>query len=149
MSGIAGIVGSGTPDELRAMAARMAMRGSLQPPLAPAPGVLLGQCDRRGAARAVSERAVGYGHVENGDALRDAIAAHTHRPISADGPELVATFVETFGLESLARVRGFYAAAFWDPRERAVIIACDTAGFCATHYAELAGRVGRRHVRPG
>lgn len=138
MGGILGLLGEGTADELRAMGARMSLRGPLRRVQNPAAGVWLGECG--GGESGPSGRAVGDCQLENADELRDLLAERGGHQDVQDDAGLVAALVSESGLEALNRLRGYFAVAFWDERERALVLACDQAGFKTLNYATLQGR---------
>jgi asparagine synthase (glutamine-hydrolysing) len=139
MSGILGLIGEGSADELTAMAERMPTRGTLERLLRPGAGVLLGQCGWHSASMATVGVAVADAQLENADEIR-ALPGASVAGCDSD-VELIAALVAAHGIEGLQRLRGCFAAALWDERARTFVLACDPMGFKATHYAVLPGRL--------
>lgn len=137
MAGILGILGEGNLDELGAMAARMAYRGSKLSASHPASGVLLGEIhhssvDRgRNSAMSLDTNGALYAH--------DPCIAST----SANGSDRdrLARDLGERGLDALRDVNGHFALAFWHAGTGTTTLACDRQGFKTLYYFELPGRI--------
>ncbi len=139
MPAVLGIVGEGSLDELRRMAARMAYRGRELRVARPAPRVLFGEL-----------------HAEAGELDADATCClDADGPLYPRGPRDVRPFDEACagdrvrlaadlrrrGVAALDQLTGAYALAHWDETGSAVLLATDALGFKTIHVVELPGRV--------
>jgi asparagine synthase (glutamine-hydrolysing) len=136
MSGILGLVGEGSPDELHAMAARMAYRGRHLATWSPAPGILLGELFD----------AAPTGFAGGALALDASGNLHPHDPeASLADPEVrrarVARDLAARGVDALRDLRGNFAFAFWNERDRALWLACDRQRYKRLYTVELPGRL--------
>jgi asparagine synthase (glutamine-hydrolysing) len=74
------------------------------------------------------------GEIYNFEALRQDLAARGHRFRGRSDTEvLLAAYLE-FGVECLSRLRGMFAFALWDSRDRSLFIARDRVGKKPLHY---------------
>jgi asparagine synthetase B (glutamine-hydrolysing) len=46
-----------------------------------------------------------------------------------------------YGVEGLNQVRGYFSLAYWDERDRALLLGCDHVGYKSLYYAQLADRL--------
>jgi len=65
-----------------------------------------------------------YNYVE----LRQELEDHGHRFYTASDTEVIVHAYEQWGVEGFARLRGMYAIALWDSRDRSLILARDPLG---------------------
>jgi asparagine synthase (glutamine-hydrolysing) len=156
MCGIAGILSldGGTPPdrgELGAMAAALAHRGP------DGAGELndgpLGLAIRRlaivdpagGHQPLASEDAAVHlvcnGEIYNAPALRRDLERRGHRFASRSDVEVIVHLYEERGLGFLAELRGMFALALWDARERRLVLARDPFGIKPLVYALAPGRL--------
>lgn len=139
MTAILGIVGEGSPDELHAMAARMAYRGRYLATWSPAAGVYLGEMsasaptcpspgalalDASGNTYPADPGAPAVQKIEGGAGLR----ARIERELAAHGPD------------ALLDLRANFALAFWSEREASLWLACDRHCYKTLYWVELPGR---------
>lgn len=122
MSGLVGLLGEGSLAELGSMAARMPYRGALHS-WSPAPGVYFGELAREPHAP----------HPSGAMAI-DTTGEATPR-------EAIESTLETDGAHGAARLRGFFAVAWWDARRRTLQFLCDRHGYKTLYLARLPGRV--------
>jgi asparagine synthase (glutamine-hydrolysing) len=134
-----GIVGEGSLEELRAMAARMDYRGRHLRRSNPAPGVLLGELHHEpGDLDATPTLALDA----NGSLYPR--AKDDRRPADeADAKDRVqlARDLDARGPAALAELSGYFALAHCDRATGTVHLASDRQGFKTFYYVELPGRV--------
>ncbi|HQU04787.1 MAG TPA: asparagine synthase (glutamine-hydrolyzing), partial [Acidocella sp.] len=152
MCGLAGFVGSGTPADIHAMAARLAHRGpdaeaTFTDPIYP---VHLGFrrliiLDPQGGAQPMHSQAQGLSVVFNGEiynhrALRQALEARGHRFRSdhSDTEVLLHGYAE-WGEALPQQLEGMFAFAIWDRLRRRIFCARDRFGEKPFYYAHQPG----------
>ncbi|MEQ8483701.1 MAG: asparagine synthase (glutamine-hydrolyzing) [Pseudomonadales bacterium] len=159
MCGIAGIAGSLTPDtagRVQAMLRALEHRGPDQHGLwcsgASGHGAVLGhrrlsildlsEAGRQPMIHAGSGVALSYnGECYNFAELRRELESLGHQFRSQSDTEvLLAAYVE-WGEQAIERLRGMFAIALWDPRERSLLMVRDRLGIKPLYYACTAGQV--------
>lgn len=84
---------------------------------------------------------VANGEIYNHAALRAELIAKGHRFRSRSDVEVILHGYEAFGVEVLARLRGMFAFALWDGRNRRLFAARDRAGEKPLYYAQSPQRL--------
>jgi asparagine synthase (glutamine-hydrolysing) len=120
--GLVGIVGDGSVAELESMAARMPYRGQVHT-WSPASGVYLG------------ELAIG----KRSDSSSDCIALDTAGDTTSRAD--IERELKSRGDSAAADLRGFFAIAWWDERNKALKLICDRHGYKTLYIARLPGRI--------
>jgi asparagine synthase (glutamine-hydrolysing) len=139
VAGILGILGEASLDELGAMAAHMAYRGSKLSASNPAPSVYLGEI----------HHVAGGGDRDSALCLDTNGALYLRNPggekssASADDGDRkrLEQELRQRGVVALRDVSGHFALAFWDAATRTTTLACDRQGFKTLYYVELPGRI--------
>jgi asparagine synthase (glutamine-hydrolysing) len=81
------------------------------------------------------------GEIYNYRELRDALEASGHTFYTASDTETIVHGYEEWGDQVFSRLRGMFAIAIWDARERTLLIARDRAGIKPLYYGEGDGRL--------
>jgi asparagine synthase (glutamine-hydrolysing) len=79
------------------------------------------------------------GEIYNYRELRDELQARGVGFRSHSDTEVVLALYERHGIEMLSRLRGMFAMALWDERERTLLLARDPYGIKPLYYAERGG----------
>ena len=79
------------------------------------------------------------GELYNSSELRGDLQALGRRFRSRSDTEVVLEALSTWGIAALDRFNGMFALAFWDPRERRLILARDRYGEKPLYYARVGG----------
>ncbi len=81
------------------------------------------------------------GEIYNHAALRDELAARGHVFRTRSDTEVLGHLYEEHGIGCLERLRGMFALALWDRRERTLLLARDAFGIKPLCYAQLGGEL--------
>ena len=81
------------------------------------------------------------GEIYNFQELRSDLEARGHRFATHSDTEVIVHLYEEFGTGCAARLRGMFAFALWDARERRLVVARDRLGIKPLHYALGGGRL--------
>lgn len=139
MSGIVGIVGDGSLEELEAMGARLAYRGRHFRASNPAPGVFLGEVHHEPGTldpeSGLCLDANGSLYPRTRGDVREAAVA------DVDERRRLERELRERGTGALEDLNGYFALAYWDRNSNTVSLASDRQGFKTFYYVELPGRV--------
>ncbi len=155
MCGIAGIVSLGTRPvhkaELERMASVIVHRGPDDVGYHVGPGVgltmrRLSIIDLATGRQPVSNEdgtvwIVFNGEIYNFQELRRGLLARGHRFATATDTETIVHLYEEHGARCVEHLRGMFAFAIWDERERQLLLARDRVGIKPLYYAEVGGRL--------
>ena len=152
MCGICGVAGRDPRvpaldvEALRAMTDAIEHRGPDDEGLHIEPGVALGMrrlsvIDVVGSPQPVmnedgSVQAVFNGEIYNFASLREELARRGHRLRTAGDGETIVHLYEEHGTRFVESLRGMFAIALWDRRERRLVLARDRMGVKPLYYAE-------------
>jgi len=148
MCGIAGIWGQPDDARLRAMAAALAHRGPDDEGYWTQPSAGLGLVNRRlsiidlpGGRQPITNEdgsvvTVFNGEIYNYRELRDELAGQGHTLRSTSDTEVIVHLYEELGPDFVTRLRGMFALAVWDDRQRQLLLARDRAGKKPLYYAQ-------------
>jgi asparagine synthase (glutamine-hydrolysing) len=81
------------------------------------------------------------GEIYNFRQLRRALEARGHCFTTRSDTETIVHAYEEYGLDFVAQLRGMFAIALWDERERRLVLARDRLGIKPLHYAALSDRL--------
>jgi asparagine synthase (glutamine-hydrolysing) len=147
--GICGIAAPGAPraDAVRAMSAALAHRGPdsagerRDGPVMLAARRLaiidLAHGDQPIATEDGAVTVVQNGEIYNHERLAGELRARGHRFATRCDTEVIGHLYEEHGLGALARLRGMFALALWDARERRLVLARDRFGIKPLFHARL------------
>ncbi len=79
------------------------------------------------------------GEIYNYQELREDLLARGHKFRSGTDTEVIIHLFEEYGVECLARLRGMFAFAIWDERQKSLFIARDRVGIKPLYYATGGG----------
>ena len=148
MCGIAGIWGQPTRDRLEAMADALRHRGPDDEGFFNTPDGAVGLAHRRlsiidleGGRQPISNEdgsvtTVFNGAIYNYRELREELIKSGHRFKTQTDTEVIVHLYEEHGIEFTAKLRGMFAIAIWDDRQRQLIISRDRAGKKPLYYSE-------------
>lgn len=151
MCGIAGIWGRPDQARLRVMAAALAHRGPDDEGYWTQPSAGVGLANRRlsiidlpGGRQPIANEdgtvvTVFNGEIYNYRELRDELTARGHTFQSASDTEVIVHLYEELGPDLTTRLRGMFALAVWDDRQRQLLLARDRAGKKPLYYAQSPG----------
>ncbi|MBX3707347.1 MAG: asparagine synthase (glutamine-hydrolyzing) [Pseudomonadales bacterium] len=154
MCGIAGAVGSGdaaTLDSVGRMLAGLVHRGPDQDGLWSSECATLGhrrlsildlsEAGRQPMLDAVTGMVIVFnGEVYNFPELRRELEGLGRQFRSSSDTEVVLAAIATWGSAAIERLRGMFALAIWDPRDRTLLIARDRLGIKPLYYVTSQGR---------
>lgn len=152
MCGIAGFAGVYMPAEetgerLRAMCDAIAHRGPDAEGFHIADGVAIGMrrlsiIDIGGGQQPIANEdglivVVFNGEIYNHHELRRQLEARGHRFRTRSDTEVLVHLYEDFGAQMVSRLKGMFAFAIWDSRNKSLVIARDRTGMKPLSYLEL------------
>lgn len=148
MCGIAGIWGRVDPGALRTMGRCLAHRGPDDEGIWTQPEAGVGLVSRRlavidleGGHQPIFNRdgrivTVCNGEIYNYRELREELIAKGYRFTTQTDTEVIVHLYEESGLDFVDRLRGMFAIAIWDDRQRQLVLARDRAGKKPLYYTE-------------
>ena len=112
-----------------------------------APGIALGSCGTPrehdaspvGTSDRLHIRAVADSELTNAGELRAALEREGHRFHARTDEEVIAHAYDRWGTRAFERLRGPFACAIWDERNRVLVLARDHVGIRPLHFAVLQG----------
>ncbi len=151
MCGICGFTWS-DPDLIRAMTCEMSHRGPDQEGYWVSEIVSLGHCrlsiiDLSDNGRQPMHNEEGSlhlvfnGEIYNFGELRKDLCARGHRFLSRTDSEVILHAYEEYGLNVLSKLRGMFAFALWDERQKTLFLARDRIGIKPLYYHHFNGRL--------
>jgi len=81
------------------------------------------------------------GEIYNFRELRGELEAFGHRFSTSSDTEAIVHAYEQWGPAAIERLRGMFAVAIWDGRDRSLLLARDRVGIKPLHYAVVADRL--------
>lgn len=81
------------------------------------------------------------GELYNYRELRRDLESRNHHFASSSDTECLVHLYEDFGDEAVSRLRGMFAFAIWDSKERRLLLARDRLGIKPLYYSHVAGRL--------
>ena len=154
MCGIAGVAGAGVTgvrEPVERMLAELVHRGPDAAGIAAGEGWAIGARrlaiidlatgDQPAGNEGGEVQAVLNGEIYNYRELREGLAARGHRLRSAGDTEVLVHLWEELGPEMLGRLRGMFALAVFDTRQRALFLARDRVGKKPLYWARHGGRL--------
>ena len=88
-----------------------------------------------------SVQVVFNGEIYNYRALREELIARGHTLTTTTDTEVIVHLYEDLGPRLVDRLRGMFAFALWDARQRRLLVARDRLGIKPLYYAEVGGRL--------
>ena len=141
MVAIYGVVGDADRAELDAMAARLTHRGAFGAQWSPGPGIWFGMQARSQAELATEGPLLLDGRLDNRRQLRLRRGGGSANDGPAKDAALLTELLDAEGPDSLERVAGPFALAWWRRRDRTLLVARDRIGYGPLHFT--VDRVGR------
>jgi asparagine synthase (glutamine-hydrolysing) len=149
MCGICGVVGHIDEPLLRRMTRTMVHRGPDDEDLYLGEGVGLGVrrlsiIDLAGGRQPIANedgtiRVVFNGEIYNYQSLRDRLEKQGHRFTTNSDTEVLVHLYEEYGDAGVHLLRGMFAYALWDGRQRRLLLVRDRVGIKPLYYAEAGG----------
>ncbi len=153
MCGIAGILGHADSDRLRAMAGALCHRGPDDEGYWTSPDGVVGLAHRRlsiidpecGHQPLANEDGqvvtVFNGAIYNYRELRDDLSSRGHVFRTSSDTETIVHLYEEEGVDFAAKLRGMFAIALWDERDRQLVLVRDRVGKKPLYYSETANEL--------
>jgi asparagine synthase (glutamine-hydrolysing) len=143
MGAVYGILGDASRDELEAMGARLAHRGSAGAHWSPAPGVHLGMRGTSGPVQSLADGPLVFdGALDNRRQLAERLGRPRSSTLSpADDGLLLLELLHLLGPDGLDLVAGQVAVALWQAPRRTLVLGRDRVGYAPLHFTvDAAGR---------
>jgi asparagine synthase (glutamine-hydrolysing) len=138
---IYGVIGDADRGELEAMGGRLAHRGRFGAQWSPAPGVWFGMQSREFAGIATDGPLLLDGALDNRWQLAQRRGASRTECDPSCDPSLLLELLETEGTQVLELLAGSFALAWWQERDRTLVLARDRIGYGPLHFTvDRAGR---------